>query len=260
ASGSFTGLANSTYNVQIRDAANTACVIVLDVALVITQPDVLSATLGSTNVTCNGANDGTISITSPSGGYGTYEYSIDGGSNWSASGSFTGLANSTYNVQIRDAANTACVIVLDGALVITQPDVLSATLGSTNVTCNGANDGTISITSPSGGYGTYEYSIDGGSNWSASGSFTCLANSTYNVQIRDAANTACVIVLDGALVITQPDVLSATLGSTNVTCNGANDGTISITSPSGGYGTYEYSIDGGSNWSASGSFTGLANS
>src|SRR6185436_5475168 len=64
-----------------------------------------------------------------------------------ASGSFTGLANSTYNVQIRDAANTACVIVLDGALVITQPDVLSATLGSTNVTCNGANDGTISITS-----------------------------------------------------------------------------------------------------------------
>ena len=38
-----------------------------------------------------------------------------------------------------------CVIVLNPALVITQPAVLSATVTSTDVACNGANDGTITI-------------------------------------------------------------------------------------------------------------------
>src|SRR4029079_10949119 len=133
-------------------------------------------------------------------------------------------------------------------LVISQPGALNASVASTDVTCNGANDGTITITAPTGGYGTYEYSIDGGANWQPSGSFTALANATYNVQIRDAAQSACVITLNAALVISQPGALSATLASTDVTCNGANDGTITITAPTGGYGTYEYSIDGGANW------------
>ena len=47
------------------------------------------------------------------------------------------------------------------ALVISQPAALAATLASTNVTCNGANDGTITISGATGGYGTYEYSING---------------------------------------------------------------------------------------------------
>ncbi len=48
---------------------------------------------------------------------------------------------------------------------ITEPAVLSANVASTNVTCNGADDGTITITNPLGGYGTYEYSINGGAAW-----------------------------------------------------------------------------------------------
>ena len=116
-------------------------------------------------VTCNGSSDGIINITLPTGGYGTYEYSINGGTSWSAPGLFTGLAPATYDVQIRDAANTGCVITLNGALVITEPAVLSATVTSTDVTCSGSTDGIISITSPVGGYGTFEYSINGGGTW-----------------------------------------------------------------------------------------------
>ena len=81
----------------------------------------------------------------------------------------------------------ACVIILNPALVITQPAVLSATVASTNVTCFGANNGTITITNPLGGYGTYQYSVNGGTTWQGSGSFTGLAPATYNVRIRDAA-------------------------------------------------------------------------
>src|SRR5205814_2285503 len=98
------------------------------------------------------------------------EYSINGGTSWQSSGSFTGLANATYNVQIRDAAQHSDVVDLDGAgnTTISQPAVLSASVSSTNVTSNGASDGTITIGSPAGGYGTYEYSINGGTSWQSS--------------------------------------------------------------------------------------------
>ena len=258
ASGSFANLAPGSYNLQIRDAANPLCVITLNAALLITEPPVLSATVASANVTCFDADDATITITSPAGGYGTYGYSIDGGTTWQASGSFANLAPGSYNVQIRDAANPLCVITLNAALLITEPPVLSATVASANVTCFDADDATITITSPAGGYGTYGYSIDGGTTWQASGSFANLAPGSYNVQIRDAANPLCVITLNAALLITEPPVLSATVASANVTCFDADDATITITSPAGGYGTYGYSVDGGTTWQASGSFANLA--
>ena len=162
----------------------------------ITQPVVLSATVTSTNVTCNGASDGTITITNPLGGYGTYEYSVDGGTAWQASGNFAALIPGFYNVQIRDAANISCVKILNGSLQITQPAVLSAFVSKTNVTCNGGSDGTITILVQQAVTGHIEYSIDGGAAWQASGAFTGLAPATYNVQIRDAAHTGCVKVLD----------------------------------------------------------------
>ena len=246
-SGNFTNLTPGTYNVRIRDAVNTACVIVLNGALVVTEPPVLTATVNRTNITCFGSSDGTITISGAAGGHGTYEYSINGGGSWQAAGNYTGLTPGTYNVQIRDAAFTGCYIVLNNALVLTQPSMLTATLASTNVTCNGANNGTISVTGASGGYGTYEYTINGGTNWFASGLFTNVAPGTYDVRIRDAANTACVIILNAGLQITEPAALMATVVDTDISCFGANNGIITITNSAGGYGTFQYSINGGIN-------------
>ncbi len=250
ASGSFTALAPGTYNVQIRDAAHTACVVILNPALVITEPAILNATVTPVNVTCFGANDGSISISGPTGGYGAYQYTVNGGTTWQGFGNFTNLAPGTYDVRIRDAANPACVVTLNPALVITQPAVLAANIASTNVSCFGGNDGTITISGATGGYGTYEFSINGGGSWQASGSFTGLTPGSYNILIRDAAHTGCIIVLNNAYIITQPGMLSATIAKTDVTCSGNNDGTITISSPAGGYGTYEYSINGGTSWQA----------
>ena len=179
-------------------------------------------------ITCIGANDGIITITNPLGGYGTYQYTINGGATWQSSGTFNFLAPGTYNVRIRDAAHIACEIILDPALVITQPVQLAGAVGNTNVTCFGANDGTITITNPTGGYGTYEYTINGGGTWQLSGSFTALAPGFYNVQIRDAAHPACIVILNGSLRITEPSALRANATVVNITCFGANDGTITI--------------------------------
>jgi hypothetical protein len=255
-SGNFTGLIPNTYDVRIRDKVQTACVIQLDGGLVVTAPDELDAAVAHTDVSCfNGAN-GTITISSPTGGYGTYQYSINGGASWTGIGTFTNLVPNTYNLRIRDAANPACVKVLP-VVEITQPAILTANVASTNTSCFGTNDGSITISAPAGGYGTYEYSIDGGVNWSASGNFTALAPGFYTVLIRDAAFTDCMRILNGSLIISQPQILSAFISGSNLTCNTITDGSINIIFPSGGYGTYEYSIDGGVNWQASGSFTGL---
>ncbi len=258
---SFTGLTVSTHNVQIRDKNNTSCLTILNAALSITQPALLNATVTVTNVTCYGNSDGTITFSSPSGGYGTYNYSINGGSTWQSGASFTSLAPNTYDVQIQDAAHTLCVVDLGTKTIIQPSAALSATVISVNVSCHGAGDGSITVT-PSGGYGTYQYSMNGGSTWlNNGGSFTGLGPSTHDIWIRDKANTGCTYdysAINGNVGITQPAVLNATVTSTNVTCFGNTDGTITISNPSGGYGTYNYSINGGSVWGTSGSFTGLA--
>ncbi len=256
-SGTFLSLNPGFYNVQMRDADNISCIRILNSSLRITEPAILGASVASTNVTCNGAADGTITVTLPTGGYGTYEYSINGGATWSSNGSFTGLTPSSYDVRIRDAANTGCFIILNPALTITEPNILYAAVTSTDVTCNGLNDGTIIVSGAAGGSGTYQYTINGGTTWVNSGSFFSLSPGTYNVQIRDAANPACILILNSALNITQPAALNASLARTNISCFGAGDGSITITSPTGGYGTYEYSINGGGSWQSSGTFTGL---
>ncbi len=67
----------------------------------------------------------------------------------------------------------------------------------------------------------------GGTNWQGSTSFTALSPGTYDIRIMDAVNTACVITLDALYEITQPDILDASVASSDVTCNGSSDGTIS---------------------------------
>ena len=254
----FSGLAAGTYNCQIRDKNVPTCSRILNSAVAITEPAALNANVASTNVTCNGANDGTITISNPTGGWGTYEFTINGGTSWQSSGNYTGLAPASYNVQMRDAANPSCIKVLNAALVITQPNALTATVNKTDVTCFGGNDGSIIISNPQGGYGTYEFSINGGSAWQASGTFAGLSAGTYDVRIRDAAHTGCFVVLNPALVISQPGQLNAAVSKTDVTgCYGNNNGAITISSPSGGSGAYQYSINGGSSWEASGTYSGL---
>jgi hypothetical protein len=255
--GTFTGLNPGTYDVRMRDAMSPVCFRVLNGALVLTGPAQLNATVTSTDIVCFGANNGSILISNPTGGSGTYGFSIDGGSSWQGSGSFTNLGPGTYDIRIRDAAYPYCARVLNPALIITEPPQLTATVTSTGISCFGSTDGTITVSSPAGGHGTFEFSINGGGSWQPSGTFINLAPGTYNIQIRDAAYPACYRILDGMLLISQPAVLRAMISSTMVTCFGADDGTISITGATGGSGSYEYSTDAGGTWQLANLFTGL---
>jgi hypothetical protein len=118
--------------------------------------------ISSTMITCFGADDGTISITGATGGSGSYEYSTDAGVNWQSANIFTGLGPGSYDVRIRDAVTNACEMILNNSVDITEPPALSGTVVKSDITCFGASDGRITITNSLGGYGSYEYSIEGG--------------------------------------------------------------------------------------------------
>ena len=205
----LTGLVAGTYNVVVTDA--NSCTTTRSV--VITQPAAaLSTTETHVDVLCFGGATGSIDLT-VNGGTPVYTYV------WTASAGgvipggqannqdLTGLVAGDYAVVVTDA--NGCTV--SRTVTITQFGILTATVAYTNVTCNGASDGTITISNPAGGSGTYEYSINGGTSWQPGGSYTGLGPATRNVRIRDAADPSCFIVLEPALVITQPAVLSATV-------------------------------------------------
>jgi len=222
----FTGFGPDYYTVFVRDVITDN---VLDFNTIqVTQPAVLSATVASTNINCFNANNGTITISSPTGGSGAYEFSVNGGGSWQVSGNFTGLPPATYVVQIRDRNAPGCIRTLNAALVITQFAQLNATVTATNVTCFGKNNGSIVISSPTGGSGAYQYSRNGGVTWQAGGTFSPLAPGTYNIVMRDAAVPTCTRTLNGALQITQPAQLQVTDINIikGVTCNESSDGQL----------------------------------
>ena len=180
------------------------------------------------NITCNGSTDGSIDITT-TGGTTPFTYAW---SNGASTEDISGLAVNTYTLNITTPGGCA---VSSGPISITEPAVLNATVNSTDVTCNSAANGTITISSPAGGYGTYEYSINGGGTWQGSGSYTGQNPGTYNVQIRDAAFNTCVVVLNSSLIITEPAAVPAPVsGGDQTVCSDGNPlQTLTATATSG---------------------------
>ena len=178
------------------------------------------------NASCTGA-DGMITVV-PTGGSGSYEYSIDG-INFTTDARFTGLRAGAYNISVKDGAgNTAWGVAQIGA----QCPVLDAQV--TPESCTG-NDGVITVTGANG-TAPYQYSLDG-APFQPSQTFSNLTAGFYFVTVRDAmGNTGAtrVVVTNNCLTITtstQPAVCGNPSGSIRVNVTPANP-------------NYTYSING----------------
>ncbi|MBU3742678.1 MAG: T9SS type A sorting domain-containing protein, partial [Candidatus Kapabacteria bacterium] len=138
----------------------------------------------------------------------------------------SGLIITTYYRRVATSTlNSVACTATSNTLTVTVPTAgLSATVTSTNVKCFDAGDGTITVSSPVGGYGTYETSING-TTWFAVAAgapytFTGLVPNTYQVTMRDKTVTDCFILSN--VTITQPTLLTvtATPSSTSTVRNG----------------------------------------
>jgi gliding motility-associated-like protein len=218
-------LTAGSYSVAVTDSKGCSATASVSVS----QPQVLSAnTSVQQHVLCNGASNGTATVNT-TGGNSPYTYL------WSPGGATTQSVNTlsagTYSIVVTD--NKGCTI--NTSTTINQPTVITAsTTTITNVTCNGNSNGSASI-NVSGGSPSYTYAWlpTGGNSNSASG----LTAGNYTVTITDSLNCT----LQHTLTITQPLVLSASIGSSNnVSCNAGNDG-MAIATALGGTAPYTYS-------------------
>jgi gliding motility-associated-like protein len=113
--------------------------------------DGLSANIRSTNITCNGANDGSITTNVTGGGAGPFVYSWT--PNITAGTSAPGLSAGTYSVSVTDA--NGCVS--SAAVNITQPAPLSVSTGSIVNTLCTSDSGGSALATAIGGTAPYTY-------------------------------------------------------------------------------------------------------
>ena len=230
-----TGLSAGVYYVNILD--DNSCLKVDSV--LINQPPCNDFTLGVnvTDVSCNGADDGSAFLVIAQG---TPPYSIMWSSGEMDVMSVSGLAAGSYTVTVTDNSNCTTFKTFD----VTEPDELTLGLAPTDITCFGADDGTIDL-AVSGG--TFPYSFE----WTMGGNIIAmiedqshLGPGTYSVEVTD--DNGCTAV--GSAGITEPVELMATFETEDVLCNGDMNGSVDVT-VSGGILPYSYS------WTGPGGFT-----
>lgn len=256
----FAGLAAGTYNVRWRYQNFPTCTGSFDAAFVLPAYVAPNATVQLDPIICFGTANAQIRFTSPNGGFGTYEYSINGGTSYQSSPNFPNLAPATYNLRIRDAANPTCFTTINASYVVSQPPQLTATLSRVHNNCFGGTAGSITFGSPTGGSGPIDFSIDGGTTWVTTNVFNNLPAGIYNIYMRDRNNPTCTRQLQASYNITEPAVLAVTgVASTNNTsCTSPFTGSITFQNPSGGTSTSrEFSINGGTTWQSSPTFNNL---
>ncbi|RLG29660.1 hypothetical protein DRO03_06690, partial [Methanosarcinales archaeon] len=223
---------------------------------IIDQEAFTIAAVDSTHVICNGASDGTITITTTGGPSGLF-YSIDGIDYTNTTGEFTGLAPGVYPISVMNTND--CIHNWPIDVIITEPSllVIDDVIVDDVYGCYGEETGVITVIA-SGGTPEYVYSIDNGNSWQVSNIFSDLPSDNYNVQVKDSHD--CVTVLDTVTFVNEPELLALiNIDVVQITsCNGDLSGEIHVEAV-GGTGIISYSIDGGSSWYQNdGHFTGLA--
>lgn len=238
----FSGLEAGNYTVYVEDEQGCQST----VTVTVTQPAaIVIGSISTTNSSC-GSSNGALLVTA-SGGSGALQYSINGGP-FQSSGQFNNLSSDFYLVTVQDA--NGCTTTDYGTVNDQGAPVLQIT-SHTNVSCNGGNDGSL-ILFASGGSGTLQYSVNGGQTWQTSGTFNNLSAGMYLVMVQDASGCSDAM----KVYISQPSPITLMSSSTNVSCHGGNDGTISVYNAIGGTGTYLYSLN-NINYQSSASFSGL---
>ncbi len=223
---SLSNIPSGIYTVTITDFQ--ACRLIRSIN--ISQPNPLIIVIDSSNVSCNGANDGWIRA-NVSGGTTLYRYLWNNG----ATGNMiSNLLPGTYSVVVTDAHN--CISMRQ--ITITEPLPLQSNSYSTDVRCFGFNDGSAYVVAR-GGTLPYSYLW---SNGSVNDSISLLSPNSYTVIITDAHNCTT----PNSVTINEPPLLTTLVDSVNILCNGSATGYIAVT-PSGGISPYTYLWNNGSN-------------
>ena len=127
-----------------------------------------------TNPQCSGIDNGSISV-SVFGGSPGYSYSW--GSSFANTPNIDSLSSGSYTLTISDSLLCDTIIYYN----LSYSTTLSLTTSSFDVSCNGANDGSVSVNAT----GSSGYTYDWGSSFANVASLSGLSAGTYNVNVTD---------------------------------------------------------------------------
>ncbi|MCH2020895.1 MAG: gliding motility-associated C-terminal domain-containing protein [Saprospiraceae bacterium] len=223
----ISGLIAGTYTITLTDSNScmaTDSITINDIPTIVVTLDAIDS------VSCNGLSDGALNITTTLGAPG-YSWLW---SNTDTTETLSGLNAGSYTVTVTDSLGCQ---VIQGPFLVEQPDVLVLTLDNVDsVSCNGANDGAVAI-STSGGTATYFY------NWSngmTTEDISGLNGNSYALTVTDI--NACTTT-SGPHIVNEETAIAISLDTIiDLSCNGANDGTVAIIA-SGGLSSYLYNWD-----------------
>ena len=215
-------LTAGTYTATITDGNFCTSTVVVTIS----QPNAISLLTSTTNISCNGANDGSASAFG-NGGSGGFTYFW---SNGISGQTISNLSAGTYTVTATD--NNNCTEVQ--TVSFTDPNAISIIISSNNISCNGINNGSASAFG-SGGAGDFTYIWSNGMNGQT---ISNLSAGTYTATVTDANNCT----QTESITISEPNPISLNISQNNILCNGDNNGSANANA-SGGTGNITY------NWS-----------
>ncbi len=212
-----------TYTVTVTDA--NSCT--LTSTSTITQPSAITFSNPIvTDVSCFGYTDGVAEVT-PTGGAGSYTYAWNGTPGLNPQ---SGLAAGAYMVVVTDG--NSCTA--STSVTISEPSALLVSPLVTDAACYGSPTGSIDA-NPSGGNTPYTFVWNDNQNQTTQVAVALFAG-TYLVTVTD--NTGC--SASAPALVNEPSDLLFNLQTTQVSCPGDADGTITVTA-TGATPPYNYS-------------------
>ena len=251
ASNTFNGLGAGSYDVWVQSDNGCDAQWGVPVSIQSFSNDIEIIDVAVSQPSGCGLEDGSISVQAV--GSGDLSYSIDGGTTWQSSNTFSGLGAGSYDVWVQ--SDNGCDLNWSNNPITIQSFgntiVLDEVIVSPITECEGA-DGVITIVAQGSGL---EYSIDGGDTWQTAGVFENLESGLYEIAIQD--EFGCSFVYNEIIEI---DAITNDIVIADVTViqhSGCNTVDGSITIQASGTGNLSYSIDGGTTWQSSNTFNSL---
>ncbi|MGE0077760.1 MAG: T9SS type A sorting domain-containing protein [Bacteroidales bacterium] len=227
----ISGKIAATYSADLTDDMGTPLDAgddeVIHISVTLTEPSaILDGSITGTPTTCYGGTNGTLDLT-PSGGTHPYTYSWDT-SPVKTTQDVNNLTAGTYHVTITDSKG--CSTVIPGT--VSQPDDITFGFSATEPTCYGSSNGSLSVSSLTGGTPSYSYL------WSNTLTSTTISNiKAGNYWLKVTDSKGC--YKTQTTTLTQPTQITISHLVNNPTCPESTDGSIGLT-VTGGTGTKTY--------------------
>ena len=236
--GVFTNVPVGNYTVFVRDA--NGCTNPTGVGVNVSSPPTLSATLAATTDYCyTTANPATLDVT-VTGGVGPFTYKLNTNAAVSSAAttfSFANVTPGTHTIVVTDSNNCSSTI----SNIVIAPQLGFNVSLINDLTC--LVDASIGNPVITNGYGpTYTYSVSYNSGTPTavtSFPYTATLAGSYVFTVRDSRGCPAT---SNPIVVTPKTTPTHITAKTDITCNGSDNGTITVT-PSGGFTTtYTYAI------------------